>query len=323
MHIEANAKMVDFANFSMPLTYPDQSQTESHKWTRENASLFDVSHMVQHKMSGPLACRFLETITPTAIRDIEKHSSTLSVLLDSSGGIVDDTVITRLGRDSFYFVTNAGCREGDLEFLEAQLEQFLKSENAPAEEIAWHILDHHSLLALQGPKAAEILQPLIFRDPDDDEIGNALSSPADAHNLTASSPTARASPQHIEPQLPHRYLYNLWSYFPPPRAFDYRSKSSSSHLPYPLTPQLLTWPSIKTDYDLSTLYFGQSRWLQLSIPKECTKEGTRLSTPSLLISRTGTLSPPRAGGIYINRAIGYTGEDGFEISIPPESSAET
>ena len=292
MHVAADAKMVDFANFSMPLTYPDQSQTESHKWTRENASLFDVSHMVQHKLSGPLACRFLETITPSAISDLEKHTSTLSVLLDQNGGIVDDTVITRLGRDSFYFVTNAGCRETDLPFIEKQMNDFLKSENASADQIDWHILDHHSLLALQGPKAAEVLQTLVFRDPDDEQLGNSPDPASSSTSNTSTSHNARSNPQHIEPTLPTRYLWNLWSYAPAPRAFDYSSRSSTA-IPAsssPLTPQLLTLSSSpQTDTDLSTLYFGQSRWLQLSIPEECTKEGTRLSTPSLLISRTGML----------------------------------
>jgi hypothetical protein len=243
--------------------------------------------MVQHKLSGPLACRFLETVTPSAIRDIEKHKSQLSVLLDSNGGIVDDTVITRLGRDSFYFVTNAGCRETDLPFIEQQMKDFLKSENADADQIDWHILDHHSLLALQGPKAAEILQPLIFRDEDDKELGNSPLNPSTKYIPHASQPS-RANPQHIEPQLPFQHLYNLWNYVPPPRAFDYRAQSSSSIAAHTVTPQLLTWSQPQTDYDLSTLYFGQSRWLQLSIPGECTQEGTRLSTPSLLISRTGT-----------------------------------
>ncbi|KPI43097.1 Aminomethyltransferase, mitochondrial [Cyphellophora attinorum] len=297
MHANAGAKLVGFAGYSMPLTYPDQSQSESHKWTRENASLFDVSHMVQHKLSGPLACRFLETITPSAISSLEKHHSTLSTLLDTNGGIVDDTVITRLGRDSFYFVTNAGCRDTDLAFLNAEMDKFLQRENAKSDQINWHILDHHSLLALQGPKAVDVLQPLVFRDPDDDQLGMKSSYPV--------------NPTHIEPELPGRYLYNLWSFNAPPRAFDPGQKQSlRDWLPIssstvasdaPLTPQLLTAPA---DTDLSTLYFGQSRWLQLSIPENCTGEGTRLSTPSLLISRTG-----------------YTGEDGFEISIPPEKGS--
>lgn len=220
LHSSLNAKLVPFANFSMPLEYPDQSHRESHLWTRDHASLFDVSHMVQHKLSGELAEEFLMTITPTAINEIEKHSSSLSTLLNKEGGIVDDTVITRLGKDSFYFVTNAGCRETDLPFIEAELDQFLTSKSASSDKINWHILDHHALLALQGPKASTVLQALVYNDTEDDGL----------------------------------------------------------------------------DTDLGTLYFGTSRWLQLTLPD------SGMNTPSLLISRTG-----------------YTGEDGFEISIPPEN----
>lgn len=224
LHVSLKAKLVPFAGFEMPLDYPDQSHRESHLWTRENASLFDVSHMVQHKLSGELAEEFLSTITPTAINEIEKHHSSLSTLLNKEGGIVDDTVITRIGKDSFYFVTNAGCRETDLPFIEAERQAFLKSKSASEDKINWHVLDHHALVALQGPKAVSILQSLVFNDTEDDTL----------------------------------------------------------------------------DTNLDTLYFGTSRWLQLTLPESGT------NTPSLLISRTG-----------------YTGEDGFEISIPPESGDAT
>ncbi|KAJ9606963.1 Aminomethyltransferase, mitochondrial [Cladophialophora chaetospira] len=223
-HVNQGAKMVPFAAYSMPLQYPDLSHRDSHLWTRENASLFDVSHMVQHKLSGDLAEEFLMTITPSALKELEKHRSTLSCLLNEQGGIVDDTVISRIGKDSFYFVTNADCREKDLKFIEEEMGKFLKGKDASKDKINWHVLDHHALLALQGPKAAEVLQSLVFNDTEDESL----------------------------------------------------------------------------DTNLDTLYFGSSRWLQLTLPESA------MNTPSLLISRTG-----------------YTGEDGFEISIPPESGDAT
>ena len=75
VHKDAGAKFGPFAGYDMPLEYPDQSHPESHRWTRSNASLFDVSHMVQHKLSGPLAEEFLLTITPTSIHTLQKHHS--------------------------------------------------------------------------------------------------------------------------------------------------------------------------------------------------------------------------------------------------------
>ncbi|KAH7367017.1 glycine cleavage system T protein [Plectosphaerella cucumerina] len=223
IHQAAGAKLVPFAGFAMPLEYPGQSHQESHHWTRNSASLFDVSHMVQHRLSGPLAETLLMTVTPSSIDALAPQTSSLSTLLNENGGIVDDTVITRTGPDSFYFVTNAACRDGDLAFLRAAIDKLL--DGRPAEgQIQWDILEHHGLLALQGPKAAEVLQPLVAATGNGDE-------------------------------------------------------------------------------DLSTLYFGQSRQLSLRLGS-----GPGELSPPLLISRTG-----------------YTGEDGFEISIPAtdaESSRE-
>ncbi|KAL2832723.1 hypothetical protein BJY01DRAFT_225779 [Aspergillus pseudoustus] len=160
LHIGKGAKMVPFAGFSMPLQYSDLSHVESHKWTREKASLFDVSHMVQHKLSGPGALDLLMKVTPSSLDKLQDNTSTLSCLLEPyTGGIVDDTVITRLSKDTFYFVTNAGRRDEDLAFLEAEIDTF-KSTN-PDKPLTWEILEDRALIALQGPEASAALQPLI------------------------------------------------------------------------------------------------------------------------------------------------------------------
>ncbi|KAJ5546602.1 hypothetical protein N7494_004187 [Penicillium frequentans] len=220
LHEAHGAKMVPFAGFAMPLQYTDLSHVESHMWTREKASLFDVSHMVQHHLSGPGALELLMKITPSSLDKLAPNTSTLSCLLEEgTGGIVDDTVITRRGEDTFYFVTNAGRRTEDLAFLTAEIEAY-RSKNG-ADSIKWDILEDRALIALQGPLAAGVLQPLI-----------------NATNASAA------------------------------------------------------------ETDLSTLYFGNCRELHLTLP-----DGSATPSP-LLISRTG-----------------YTGEDGFEISIPTSASA--
>ncbi|KAL3491167.1 hypothetical protein BJX62DRAFT_205652 [Aspergillus germanicus] len=160
LHIEKGAKMVPFAGFSMPLQYSDLSHVESHHWTREKASLFDVSHMVQHKLSGPGAVDLLMKVSPSSLDKLQDNTSTLSCLLEPyTGGIVDDTVITRLSEDTFYFVTNAGRRDEDLAFLQAEIDTF-KSAN-PDKPLTWEILEDRALIALQGPEASAALQPLI------------------------------------------------------------------------------------------------------------------------------------------------------------------
>lgn len=160
LHEAHGAKMVPFAGYSMPLQYADLSHVESHMWTREKASLFDVSHMVQHHLSGPGAMNLLMKVTPSSLDKLAPNTSTLSCLLEvGTGGIVDDTVITRRGEDSFYFVTNAGRRTEDLAYLQAEIDAY-RAEHG-ADSIKWDILEDRALVALQGPKAASVLQPLI------------------------------------------------------------------------------------------------------------------------------------------------------------------
>ncbi|KAF2156057.1 glycine cleavage system T protein [Myriangium duriaei CBS 260.36] len=159
LHLKNGGKMVPFGGFEMPVQYNDLSVGESHKWTREKASLFDVSHMVQYHIEGPGATAFLESLTPSSLDTLPAHQSGLSALLHpKTGGIVDDTIITRLTSDKFYVVTNAGCREKDYAFLSSALESW-KSANKPAVTI--NELKDQGLVALQGPLSADILQSVL------------------------------------------------------------------------------------------------------------------------------------------------------------------
>lgn len=140
----------------MPVQYSSLGVSASHTFTRTHASLFDVSHMVQHHFSGPGATAFLEKITPASISEIQTHKSGLSTFLwPLTGGIVDDTIITRLAPELFYVVTNAGCREKDIPYLTEQLEDFKK---AGGDLVEWTVLDNWGLVALQGPLSQEILE---------------------------------------------------------------------------------------------------------------------------------------------------------------------
>jgi aminomethyltransferase len=167
LHIARGAKMVPFGGFYMPVQYASLSVSASHHFTRSHASLFDVSHMVQHKFEGPGAAAFLETITPASIARLETHVGGLSTLLwPVTGGIVDDTIITRLGPELFYVVTNAGCREKDLQYFTEQLEAFRTTNQ---EEVKWEVLEDWGLIALQGPLSEEILSPFIV-EPEKTEL---------------------------------------------------------------------------------------------------------------------------------------------------------
>ncbi|KAL2067369.1 hypothetical protein VTL71DRAFT_1794 [Oculimacula yallundae] len=167
LHLAHGGKMVPFGGFHMPVQYTSLSVSASHHFTRSHASLFDVSHMVQHRFSGPGVNAFLERITPAGIAGLETHKSTLSTLLwPGTGGIVDDTILTRLGPELLYVVTNAGCREKDLPYLKAELDAFLKEGGGKVE---WEVLGGSGLIALQGPKSADILGGVMV-EPEAEEL---------------------------------------------------------------------------------------------------------------------------------------------------------
>lgn len=162
MHLKHGGKMVPFGGYSMPVQYSDLSITNSHNWTREKCSLFDVGHMVQYHVDGTGAEAFLESVTPSGLKDLKPGQSTLSALLHpQTGGVVDDCMITRLEegpKHLFYVVTNAGNRKKDHDFLSAALQKWDSTANAMVN------LRHleadgqpFGLIALQGPLAAEIL----------------------------------------------------------------------------------------------------------------------------------------------------------------------
>lgn len=163
LHASYGAKFVPFGGFAMPVQYSDLSVGESHNWTREKASLFDVSHMVQHYFKGPGAAAFLERITPASASTLADNSSTLSTLLHrNTGGIVDDTIITKLPGDVFFVVTNAACRDKDSAYLSGELDAF-KAEHGEdgTTAVTWDRLDGRGLIALQGPLAVDILSSVL------------------------------------------------------------------------------------------------------------------------------------------------------------------
>ncbi|CAI1814807.1 hypothetical protein SEUBUCD646_0B01540 [Saccharomyces eubayanus] len=156
LHVSLGGTMVPYAGYSMPVLYKGQTHIESHNWTRTNAGLFDVSHMLQSKLSGPHSIKFLQHVTPTDFNALPVGHGTLSVLLNPEGGVVDDTIVTKENQDNeFYIVTNAGCAKRDTEFLRGEL------QNNPALDCQWKIIEGRSLLALQGPKAKDVLEPLL------------------------------------------------------------------------------------------------------------------------------------------------------------------
>jgi aminomethyltransferase len=139
--------MVPFAGYHMPVQY--EGIIAEHLWTRENAGLFDVSHMGQLLVHGSNVDAALETLLPGELKMLGDMKLRYSLLLDDQGGIIDDLMATRRGTD-FYLVVNGATKHGDIAVLEGAL---------PRDVVVDHMKEQ-ALLALQGPRAAEALEKL-------------------------------------------------------------------------------------------------------------------------------------------------------------------
>lgn len=144
--------MVPFAGYSMPVQYPDGIK-DSHLFVRSSAGLFDVSHMGQVRLHGKDRVAFIEKLVVGDIAGLPERSSVLSLLTTDSGGIVDDTIVTNLGGDKLGMVINAGCKDKDLAHMRGHLEE----AKAKGMDVDLEPVEDHELLALQGPKAMEVL----------------------------------------------------------------------------------------------------------------------------------------------------------------------
>ena len=113
-HLDAGAKMVPFAGYDMPIQYKD-SIIDSSLHCRKEASLFDVAHMCGMTVKGKDAIAFLHRIVVSDIAALKPGTGGLSVLTNANGGIIDDTVVTKVSEDEIYMVVNAGKKEEEEE----------------------------------------------------------------------------------------------------------------------------------------------------------------------------------------------------------------
>ncbi|MDQ2736806.1 MAG: glycine cleavage system aminomethyltransferase GcvT, partial [Pseudomonadota bacterium] len=148
LHVELGAKMVPFAGYSMPVSYPEGILAE-HRRGRESAVLFDVSHMGQLRLVGADAAAALETVVPQDIVDLPVGKQRYALFTNDAGGILDDLMVTRRD-DHLFLIVNAACKDADLAHLKARI----------GERCAIEAQFERALLALQGPKAAAVMARL-------------------------------------------------------------------------------------------------------------------------------------------------------------------
>jgi len=154
-HRAQGARMVEFAGYHMPVQY--EGIIAEHLWTRENAGLFDVSHMGQLGVSGEGAAEALEALLPGDIAALKPGRIRYSLLLGEDGGILDDLMVLNTGHD-YSLVVNGATKWDDIGHLREHL----------PDEIGLTYFDELALLALQGPKAFAALARLGLKPLHDD-----------------------------------------------------------------------------------------------------------------------------------------------------------
>ena len=150
VHVALGAKMVPFAGYEMPVQYPT-GITAEHRAVRQKAGLFDVSHMGEFIVRGKGAIDFVNYVTTNNVAKLEVGQAHYSTILNDRGTIEDDCLVYRLP-DHLMMVVNASNVAKDLAHISRHLDRF----DATIEDISETI----ALLALQGPQAERILQPL-------------------------------------------------------------------------------------------------------------------------------------------------------------------
>lgn len=148
-HVALGAKMVPFAGFDMPVQY--SGVNDEHMAVREKVGVFDVSHMGQFLIEGTGSLDFLQKVTTNNVASLEDGKAQYSALPNEKGGIVDDVIIYKLKDHQYFMVVNASNIEKDWNHLSQYKNEATTMTN---------LSDETSLLAIQGPKATEVLKKL-------------------------------------------------------------------------------------------------------------------------------------------------------------------
>jgi aminomethyltransferase len=152
-HRRAGAKMVEFAGWEMPVQY--RGVIDEHLAVRSLAGLFDVSHMGEIEVRGAGALEFCQRLSANDLSRMKLFQAQYNLLLNEQGGVVDDVIFYLLQPEIFFICVNASNTEKDFHWIERHAAGKVEVENVSAK---------YAQLALQGPQAVSILQPLTVHD---------------------------------------------------------------------------------------------------------------------------------------------------------------
>jgi aminomethyltransferase len=149
IHIDLGAKMVPFAGYNMPVQY--EGVNAEHETVRNGVGVFDVSHMGEFLLKGPKALDLIQKVCTNDAAVLFDGKAQYSCMPNGKGGIVDDLIIYRVNSEEYFIVVNASNIEKDWNWISSHNDMGVEMHN---------LSDAYSLLAIQGPKAAEAMQSL-------------------------------------------------------------------------------------------------------------------------------------------------------------------
>ena len=153
-HESLGAKMVPFAGYNMPVSY--EGVNAEHETVRKGVGVFDVSHMGEFLISGPNALGLIQKVTSNDASKLTIGRAQYSCLPNETGGIVDDLIVYRIKEEQYLLVVNASNIDKDWAHISSYNNEFKADMK--------NISEGYSLLAIQGPKAVEAMQPLTSID---------------------------------------------------------------------------------------------------------------------------------------------------------------
>lgn len=197
-HLALDAKMIEYAGFSMPVSY--SGITEEHIAVRTGMGIFDVSHMGEFIVEGHEALTFVNHLVTNQITE-ETNKVTYALMCDESGFVVDDLLVYVIEKEKILLVVNAGNMEKDFEWVSHQAKKFKVSVKNKSNDL--------SQVAIQGPKAASIINDLLGSDINQLTFMTFIAAPYQDFHVIASR-TGYTGEDGFEIYGRHDLIQKIW-----------------------------------------------------------------------------------------------------------------
>ena len=200
VHVKLGGKMVPFAGFNMPVRY--SSDIEEHMTVRNGVGVFDVSHMGEFSLKGPNALDLIQRVTTNDASKLVNGQAQYSSLPNETGGLVDDLIVYKVADNDYLLVVNAGNIEKDWNWISKFNTRNVEMKN---------LSDEISLFAVQGPRAASVVQKLTKVDlPTIKYYHFAIGELAGIPNVIISN-TGYTGAGGFELYVPNEHAEKVWN----------------------------------------------------------------------------------------------------------------